>query len=99
MFQENKEKDENAFNATLQSAENTPLICQSLASSYTGWRRPVGCFKLQVIFHKGATNYRALWQKMTSRAVARRTAPRLLRHQGYSDGAWQCTRMVWCSVV
>jgi len=25
----------------------------------TGWRRPIGCLKLQVIFHKRATNYRA----------------------------------------
>jgi len=31
----------------------------------TGWRRPVGCLKLRVIFHKRATNYRALLQKMT----------------------------------
>ena len=30
----------------------------------TGWRRLIGCLKLQVIFHK-ATNYRALLQKMT----------------------------------
>ena len=28
----------------------------------TGWRRLVGCLKLQVIFHKRATNYRALLQ-------------------------------------
>ena len=26
----------------------------------TGWRRPIGCLKLQVIFCKIATNYRAL---------------------------------------
>jgi len=31
----------------------------------TGWRRPIGCLKLQVIFCKRATNYRALLQKMT----------------------------------
>jgi len=31
----------------------------------TGWRRPIGCLKLQVIFRKRATNYRALLQKMT----------------------------------
>jgi len=31
----------------------------------TGWRRPVGCPKLQVIFRKSATYYRALLQKMT----------------------------------
>jgi len=31
----------------------------------TGWRRPIGCVKLQVIFRKRATNHRALWWKMT----------------------------------
>jgi len=30
-----------------------------------GWRRPIGCFKLQVIFRKRAINYRALLRKMT----------------------------------
>jgi len=32
---------------------------------YTGWRRTTGCLKMQVIFCKRATNYRALLQKMT----------------------------------
>jgi len=31
----------------------------------TGWRRPIGCLKLQIIFCKRATNYRALLRKMT----------------------------------
>jgi len=31
----------------------------------TGWRRLVGCLKLQVIFRKRATNYRALLRKIT----------------------------------
>jgi len=31
----------------------------------TGWRRPIGCPKLQVIFRKRANNYRALLPKMT----------------------------------
>jgi hypothetical protein len=31
----------------------------------TGWQRPTERLKLQVIFHKRATNYRALLQKMT----------------------------------
>jgi len=31
----------------------------------TGWRRPRGCLKLQFIFRKRATNYRALMRKMT----------------------------------
>ena len=34
-------------------------------SAGTGWRRLIGCLKLQVIFRKRATNYRALWRKMT----------------------------------
>jgi len=33
----------------------------------TGWRKPIGCLKLQIIFHKRATgtNYRALLRKIT----------------------------------
>jgi len=31
----------------------------------TGWRRLIGCLKLQVIFRKRATNYTAILQKMT----------------------------------
>ena len=30
-----------------------------------GWRRPIRCLKLQVIFRKRATNYRALLRKIT----------------------------------
>ena len=30
-----------------------------------GWRRPIGCFKLQVIFRKRATNCKALLRKIT----------------------------------
>jgi len=38
----------------------------SLASSViTGWRRLIGCLKLQVIFRNRATNYRAVLRKMT----------------------------------
>ena len=32
---------------------------------HTRWRRPIGCLKLQVIFRKRATDYRALLRKMT----------------------------------
>jgi len=31
----------------------------------TGWRRPIGCLKLQVIFRERAANYRALLRKIT----------------------------------
>ena len=30
----------------------------------TGWRRCIGCIKMQASFGKRATNYRALWRKM-----------------------------------
>jgi len=36
-----------------------------LTASSTGWRRPIGRLKLQVIFCKRATNYRALLRKIT----------------------------------
>ena len=32
--------------------------------THTGWRRLIGCLKLQVNFRKRATNYRALLRKM-----------------------------------
>ena len=31
----------------------------------TGWQRPIVCLKLQVIFRKRTTNYKALWQETT----------------------------------
>ena len=31
----------------------------------TGWRKPIGCLKLQIIFRKRATKYRAVLRKMT----------------------------------
>ena len=36
----------------------------------TGWRRCIGCLKLQVSFFKRASNYRALLRKMTSKDKA-----------------------------
>jgi len=36
-----------------------------MVDNTTGWRRPIGCLKLQVISRKRATNYRALLWKMT----------------------------------
>jgi len=35
------------------------------ASSHTGWRRCIGCLKLQVSFRKRVADYRALLRKMT----------------------------------
>jgi len=43
-----------------------PVMSHSWAPSWsTGQRRPIKCLKLQVIFRKRPTNYRALWRKMT----------------------------------
>ena len=36
--------------------ENIAVKCLVLRGKYTGWRRLIGCVKLQVIFRKRATN-------------------------------------------
>jgi len=36
----------------------------------TGWRRPIGCLNLQVIFRNRATDYRALLRKLTHKVFA-----------------------------
>jgi len=58
-----------------------PLYSIKRALHPTGWRRPIGCLKLQVIFHKRAPNYRALLQKMTykDKASYRSSPPRIKR--------------------
>jgi len=40
-------------------------VCVCTHKVDTGWRRLIGSPSLQVIFHKRATNYRALWRKVT----------------------------------
>ena len=39
-------------------------------SCHTWWRRPIGCRKSQVIFHKRATNYSSPLRKMTHKDTA-----------------------------
>jgi len=39
--------------------------CVLYARYHTGWRRLIGCPKLQIILHKRATKYRSLLRKMT----------------------------------
>jgi len=51
-------------------SHDTRLFCCCDAACYTWWRRPTGCFTLQVVFHKRATNYRALLWKMTYKDMA-----------------------------
>ena len=50
----------------MQNTQHVRLHAKhTTCTSSTGWPRPIGCLKLQVIFHKGATNYRALLRKTT----------------------------------
>ena len=46
------------------------LVRHALRNMHTGWRRPIRCLKLQVIFRKRATNCRALLQEMTCKDKA-----------------------------
>ena len=64
----------NAFNVSMQVARYLIYmhVCSvRICGIYipcvrdTGWWRPIGCLKLQVIFRKSAINYRALLRKMT----------------------------------
>jgi hypothetical protein len=49
------------FETTIGTVVSTPS---------TGWPRPIGCLKLQVIFLKRATIYRALLRKITYKDMA-----------------------------
>ena len=44
--------------------------CSNLVKNILTRRRLIVCFRLQVIFHKRATNNRALLQKMTTKDKA-----------------------------
>ena len=48
---------------SLCTTKNNLHILQHITC--TGWRRPIGSPKLQIIFHKRATKYRSLLRKMT----------------------------------
>jgi len=47
------------------SSQTDQFTKKNIRVSDTGWRRTIGCLKLQVISRKRATNYRALLRKMT----------------------------------
>ena len=51
------------LNRCLNRCKYKTYVWVSMYSEDTGWRRPTGCLKLQVIFRKRATNYRALLRK------------------------------------
>jgi len=52
-----------------------------------GWRRPLGCLKLKVVFRKRATNSRALLRKMT------------FEDKASYDSTPPCTHMGWLRLV
>jgi len=56
---------------TCNTLQHTATHCNTLRCSsspiiHTRWRRCIGCLELQVSFHKRATNYRALLQKINN---------------------------------
>jgi len=51
--------------ATRRNAIYEESTLHVVEDAHTGWRRRRGCLKLQVIFRRRATNYRALLRKMT----------------------------------
>ena len=57
----------------------------NMLKMHTGWRRLIGCLKLQVIFCKRATNHRALLQKTTFKDTA---------SYGSSPPCIRCTHVV-----
>jgi len=71
---QNPATSSNTFTLTLRHAVTRTQVQNGVcyitgkshnSTSCTGWRRLIGCLKLQVIFRKRATNYSALLRKMT----------------------------------
>jgi len=72
-------------------------------SPCTGWRRLVGCLKLQMIFRKRATDYRALLRKMTykDKASYDSTPPCSIAPYTKNHGITRAYTYIWvvcCSV-
>jgi len=57
-------------------------------TSCTGWRKLIGCLKLHVIYRKRASNYMALWRKMSceDKASYDSTPPRRSNDECESNG-------------
>jgi len=52
-------------NKTKSKKDARKIHGKNLQQFIIGWRKLIGCLKLQVTFRKGATKYRALLQKIT----------------------------------
>jgi len=72
--------------------------CTYVSLICTGWRRCIGCLKLQVSFRKRATKRRAFWREMTywDEASCRSSAP-VWHDSCRSSGrcTWQAHQVAW----
>ena len=63
-----------------------PYVCTyTYVHIGTGWRRPIGCLKLQVVYRTRATNHRALLRKIT------------YKEKASCGSLLPCTNM-WCTI-
>ena len=69
----------------------TQTNVQYTGSFDTGWRRLIGSPKLQIIFHKRATKYRALLRKLTSKDKGSYESSPPCRCVGYAVYICLCT--------
>ena len=61
-----------SFSVEIVLCDVWSIMCGSYT---TGWRRPIRCLNLKVIFRKRATHYRALLQKMTYEKASYESSP------------------------
>ena len=63
------------------------ILCDLHLYAFTRWRRLIGSPKLQIIFHKRATKYRALLRKMTYKDKGSyESSPPCSTHRRYAIG-------------
>jgi len=74
------------------------LIFLKDGTLYTGWRRPIGCLKLQIVFRKRVTNHRALLRKKpyNDKASCGSSPPCSTKKSQGKGGGFQKTNSQWC---
>ena len=90
-------------NDTVHEWHCTPSLHEYVLTPYTnvctgttGWRRCIGCLKLQVIFRKRSTNYRALLRKVTYEYNASYDSTPLSMTDNVSHKEWR--RIIGCLI-
>jgi len=90
------EKQEKRFSRVIESCHTYQWIMSRINVSgpnNTGWRRPIGCLKLQVIFRKRTTNSRALLRKVTYEDKASYdSTPPCIIHTSRAAKSWRSKR-------